>query len=235
MNDKLKASLDLALESIENMSSDEFFKTFFGYTKEEESAYTEENFLQELEYLKTFFVDGYYSFEPSYDNLPVPKMSKLFWNYIDNNSRSYEDHNAVFPTCYVELPKYGILVTHISGQGTITVVENFDYNNVEYIAKNSTRIKREHYENEIREQQELLIDLPNEMDLVSYTTTHNGTEVSGTGVVRKVYIKDKKNKVVNYLIDSDSIEGGIIVTINNEKYPNDNIVVIEKYHTGDGY
>src|ERR1051326_2302555 len=97
MNNKMKETMQKAIEHINNMSPEEFHLSFYGFTKEQEEAYTDESFAADLEYLKGFMVDGqYYVFEPKYDDLPQPTMSKLFWNYISRNSRSYEGDNDMW-------------------------------------------------------------------------------------------------------------------------------------------
>ncbi|QXO12648.1 hypothetical protein pEaSNUABM49_00407 [Erwinia phage pEa_SNUABM_49] len=225
MHSDMKAALDAALEDIKNMSSDDFFAKLYGYNPEQLQAYTEEVFLVELQYLRSFFVDGAYSFEPSYDNLPVPEITKLFWNYIERNARStYEDTSTSFPTYYVELPKYGIRVTHIYGQGTVTVVEDFDYSDPMYIAKNITRFKREAAWEHQRKIDELLYGKPKHLDEVRFSTEVNGIGIVDTGIIERVYTK---KGVVRYLIDSVNNGKVLVFYDQGEKYPMDAVEIIE--------
>lgn len=222
MNEKMKNALNAAAESIRNMPPEEFFKSVFGYTQEEEAAYTEEKFLEELNYLRTFFVNGAYCFEPKYNGEPEAKVTKLFWNFISKNARSkYEDTTEVFPTYIDELPKYGIRVTTVHGQGSISIVEEFDYNTVEYMARNATRLKREGAWREQERINELLRDKPNYLDEVKFSTVIDGVEVHDTGVVTKVYTK---KDVIRYLVDTVNY-GEVIIFYENEKYPLDKIEV----------
>ncbi|SOK58679.1 hypothetical protein [Yersinia phage fHe-Yen9-04] len=223
MNNNLKELLDAALKDIKNMSTDDFFEKMYGYNPEQLKAYTEEVFLVELQYLRSFFVDGAYSFEPSYDNLPVPEITKLFWNYIERNARStYEDSTEPFPTYYVELPKYGIRLTHIHGQGVITVVEDFDYSDPMYIVKNITRFKREAAWEHQRKIDELLYDKPKQLDEVRFSTEINGIGIVDTGIVERVYTK---KGIVRYLIDS--VHNGKVLVFHSggNKYPMDAVEV----------
>ncbi|EBS4516484.1 hypothetical protein DQT32_03535 [Salmonella enterica subsp. enterica serovar Braenderup] len=227
MNEKMKKGLEAAAEAIRNMPRDEFFKSVFGFTPEEEDAYTEEKFLEELNYLRTFFVDGAYCFEPKYNGEPEAKVTKLFWNFISKNARSkYEDTTEVFPTYYDELPNYGIRVTTVHGQGSISIVEEFDYNTVEYMARNATRLKREGAWREQERIKELLRDKPNCLDEVKFSTVIDGVEVHDTGVITKVYTK---KDVIRYLVDTVNY-GEIIIFYENEKYPLDKIEVT-LYHS----
>lgn len=229
MNEKMRAALDKTLDNIAKMSPDEFHLSFFGFTLEQEEAYDEEAFSKDIEYLKGFMVDGVYVFEPKYDNLPEPEMSKLFWNYISKHSRSYEGDNEIWPEYIQELPKFGIRISTIHGQGSVTTVEMFDFKSVEYIAKNGLRLKRESFERQKREIEELLKGLPNVLDEVEFETTANGEVVNDTGVVLKVYTK---KKTVRYLIDSVN-NGNIIVFVNNDKHPNDKVTVTKKHYADD--
>lgn len=213
-------------EEIENTPFDDLHKSIYGYTAAEYAAYTEEKFLEELNYLRTFFVDGAYCFEPKYGDEPEATVSKLFWKYISNNARSsYEDTSESFPTYYDELPKYGIRVTTIHGQGSISIVEEFDYNNVEYMARNATRLKREGAWREQQRIEQLLYDKPNYLDEVKFSTVIDGKEVHDTGVITKVYTK---KDVIRYRVDTVNY-GEIIIFYENEKYPLDKIEVTQ-YH-----
>lgn len=226
MNEKMKNALNAAAESIRNMPPEEFFKSVFGYTPEEEEAYTEEKFLEELNYLRTFFVNGAYCFEPKYNGEPEATVSKLFWKFISKNARSsYEDTTEVFPTYYDELPKYGIRVTTVHGQGSISIVEEFDYNTVEYIARNATRLKREGAWREQERIKDLLRGKPNYLDEVKFSTTIDGEPVLDTGVIIRVYTK---KDTIRYLIDSVE-HGQVVVFYDNEKYPLD-VVEVTQYH-----
>lgn len=229
MNEKMRKSLDAALENIKNMSPEEFHMSFYGFTKEQEEAYDEEAFAKDIEYLKGFMVDGVYVFEPKYDNLPEPEISKLFWNYISKNARTYEGDNEYWSEYIKELPKYGIRISTIHGQGSITTFEMFDFTSVEYIAKNGLRLKRESFERQQNAIKELLKGLPNVLDEVEFETTANGEVVNDTGVVLKVYTK---KKTVRYLIDSVN-NGNIIVFVNNDKYSNDKITITKKHYDDD--
>lgn len=213
-------------EEIDAMSPSDLFKSVFGYTPEEEAAYTEESFLEELNYLKTFFVNGVYKFEQKYDGEPEASVTKLFWNYISKNARSnYEDPHATFTTYYQELPKYGLRITTIHGQGSIKIVEEFDYSTVEYLARNATRLKREGVWREKERIKDLLRGKPNYLDEVKFSTTIDGEPVLDTGVIIRVYTKKDE---IRYLIDS--VENGeVIVFYNNEKYPLD-AVEVTQYH-----
>lgn len=227
MNEKMKKALEAAIEDINNMSDDDFLKSVFGYTPEEEKAYTQEKFLEELAYLRSFFVNGRYSFEPKYNGEPEATVSKLFWNYINKHARSnYEDSTETFPTYYIELPQYGIRVTKMYGQGTLTIVEDFDYRDEKYIIRNATRLKREAVWREQERIKEMLRDKPNLYDEVRFSTEVNGIEIVDTGVITKVYTK---KGVIRYLIDSVH-NGTVIVHLSGgEKYPLDTVEVIV-YH-----
>ena len=230
MNNKLEEILASVEEDIKNMPYAELYKSMYGFTPEEEQAYTHEKFMKELTYLRTFFVDGQYCFEPKYAGEPEAEVSKLFWNFIENNARSkYEDASATFPTYYSELPNYGIRVSYIDGQGTITTVEDFDYTNIEYIAQNASRLKREGVWREQERIKEMLRGKPNYLDEVEFSTVIDGKEVSDSGVIIKVYTK--KN-VIRYLIDSVNY-GNVIVFINNDKHPVDTVQV--KVYYPDNY
>lgn len=226
MNEKMKKALEAAAEDIRNMSSEDFLTMMHGYSPAEYAAYTEEKFLEELNYLRTFFVNGSYCFEPKYGDEPEATVSKLFWTYISNNAlSSYEDTTKVFHTYYDELPKYGIRVTTIHGQGSITIVEDFDYSNVEYLARNATRLKREGAWREQQRIKDMLHGKPNYLDEVKFSTTINGEPVLDTGVIIRVYTKKGE---IRYLIDS--VENGqVIVFYDNEKYPLD-VVEVTQYH-----
>lgn len=227
MEHRLQESLRLASELIQNMSSEEFHLSFYGFTKEQEAAYTDESFSADLKYLKGFMVDGkYYVFEPKYDGLPEPEMSKLFWHYISQNSRTYEGDDDTWTEYVQELPKFNLRVSTVHGQGSITTVEFFDYKNVEYIARNATRLKRESYENQKRKIAELLKGLPNELDEVQFETVINGEVVKDTGVIETVYTK---RQVVRYLINSSN-NGKVIVFVNNDRYPNDKVTTTNRYY-----
>lgn len=213
-----------AISNLEKMSTEEFYSSLYGYTPDEYNAYTEEKFLEELNYLRSFFVNGAYCFEPKYNGEPEATVSKLFWKFISNNATSsYEDPNEIFPTYYDELPKYGIRVTTICGQGSISVVEEFDFKNIEYLAKNATRLKREGAIRESQRIQQLLYDKPKYLDEVKFSTTIDGNCIEDTGIILKVYTK--KNNI-RYLIDSNN-HGNVVVFYENEKYPLDTIKVEE--------
>lgn len=222
MNEKKKKALDRALEKIEKMSSDEFFISLYGFTPEQEKTYTEEQFLAELQHLRTFFVDGSYTFHPAYEGEVVPELSNLFWNYINKNARStYDDPTEVFPTSYVELPRYGIRVTHVYGQGTLTTVEEFDYSTVEYMVRNASRLKREHAWKKQEELKNFMRGKPRHLDEVKFSTMIDGVVIEDTGVIERFYTK---KGILRYLIDSVN-HGKVIVFYENEKYVNDVIEV----------
>lgn len=223
----MKKALDAAAEDIRNMPRDEFFKSVFGYTPEEEAAYTAEQFSTELAYLRTFFEDGAYNFEPRYDGKPEPEISKLFWNFISKNARSnYQDPTEVFPTYYIELPQYGIRVTHVYGQGTITIVEDFDYSDPFYMIANATRLKREGAWREQERIKELFRGKPQRLDGVRFSTEVNGIGIVDTGVIERVY---HKKGVIRYLIDSVHNGKVIVYYEQGEKYPMD-MVEVTVYH-----
>lgn len=227
MNEKMKKALEAAAEDIRNMPRDEFFKSIFGFTPEEEKAYTQEKFLEELTNLRTFFVNGQYSFEPKYNGEPEATVSKLFWHYINAHARSnYQDTTETFPTYYIELPQYGIRVTQIYGQGTLTIVEDFDYSDVKYIISNATRLKREAVWREKERIKEMLRGKPNLYDEVRFSTEVNGIGIVDTGVVTKVYTK---KGVIRYMIDS--VHNGTVLVYfeQGEKYPMD-MVEVTVYH-----
>lgn len=214
-------------EEFDNMPAEELFKKIYGYTPEEEAAYTAEHFSTELAYLRTFYEDGAYSFEPRYDGKPEPEISKLFWNFINKNARSnYEDTTETFPTYYVELPKFGIRVTHIYGQGTITVVEDFDYSDPFYMIRNATRLKREEAWREQERIKELFRDKPQLLDEVRFSTEVNGIGIVDTGIIERVY---HKKGVIRYLIDSVNNGKVIVFYEQSEKYPMD-MVEVTVYH-----
>lgn len=221
-NDKMQGWLDKAIEHMKNTPADELIKQLWGFTPQEEAEYTEEKFIEELNYLRTFFVDGAYCFEPKYGDEPEATVSKLFWNYISKNARSsYEDTSEVFPTYYDELPKYGIRVTTVHGQGSISIVEEFDYNTPEYMIRNASRLKRESAWREQERIKDLLRGKPNYLDEVQFSTTIDGKEIHDTGVITKVYTT--KN-VIRYRIDSVN-HGILIIFYENEKYPLDKVEV----------
>lgn len=226
MNKNISNALQAALDSINEISSDEFYNSIYGFSLSEENEYTEEKFIEELNYLRTFFVDGQYCFEPKYNGEPEATVSKLFWNYISKYARSsYEDTNETFPTYYDELPKYGIRVTTIHGQGTINIIEDFDYGDMKYIMSNATRFKREGVWREKERIKNLLRNKPNLYDEVKFSTSINGDPILDTGVIIRVYTK--KN-TIRYLIDSVD-NGEVIVFYNNDQYPLD-VVEVTLYH-----
>ncbi|UYE98828.1 hypothetical protein XbC2_403 [Xanthomonas phage XbC2] len=222
MNEKMKKALEAAAEDIAKMSADDFFISLYGYTPAQEKAYTEEQFLVELDHLRTFFENGSYTFHPPFEGEVVPELSKLFWNHISKVARSdYEDTTATFPTYYVELPQFGIRVTHVYGQGTLTTVEEFDYSTPEYMVRNASRLKREYAWKKQEELKKFLKDKPNYLDEVKFSTTIDGTVVEDTGVIERVYTK---NGILRYLIDSVN-HGKVIVFYQNENHVNDVIEI----------
>lgn len=227
MNEKMKKALESALEEIDKMSPDEFFISLYGYTPEQEAAYTEEQFRTELEHLRTFFENGSYTFHPPFEGEVVPELTKLFWNYTRTKARSdYEDPTATFPTYYVELPQFGIRITHVYGQGTLTTVEEFDYRNVEYMIRNATRLKREGAWREQERIKELFRGKPQLLDEVRFSTEVNGIGIVDTGVIERVY---HKKGVIRYLIDSVNNGKVVVFYEQGEKYPMD-MVEVTVYH-----
>lgn len=223
MNEKMKKALDAALESIDKMSPEEFFTSLYGYTPEQEKAYTEEQFLVELEHLRTFFENGSYTFHPPFEGEVVPELSNLFWNYTHKTARSnYDDPTAIFPTSHIELPHFGIRITHVYGQGTLTTVEEFDYSTVEYMVRNASRLKRESAWRKQEELKNFLKDKPNYLDEVQFSTTIDGIVVEDTGVIERVYTK---KGILRYLIDSVN-HGKVIVFYENENHVNDVIEIV---------
>jgi hypothetical protein len=228
---QLSKSLELAQKALDNMSKADLYKSIYGYTIDEERAYTEESFKTELDYLRTFFVDGSYTFHP--EDAPHPEISNLFWNYAQNNARSdYEDLTATFPTYYIELPNFGIRITSVYGQGTLTTVADFDYSTPEYMVRNASRLKRESAWRKQEELQNFLKDKPNYLDEVKFSTTIDGTVIEDTGVIERVYTS---KGILRYLIDSVN-HGKVIVFYQNETHVNDVIEIVVLHPDNyDGY
>jgi hypothetical protein len=223
MNEKKKQQLYKTIKTLNEMTDDEFFMSLYGYTLEQKNAYTVDMFNAELEYLRTFFFEGSYTFYPKYDDEVVPELSKLFWNYAETHARSnFQDTNAEFPTYYIELPQFGIRVKHSYGQVTLTTVEDFDYNTVEYRVRNASRLKREHAWNKNEELKNFMRDKPRRLDEVKFSTMINGVVVEDTGVIERFYTK---KGILRYLIDSVNY-GKIIVFYQNEDYINDLIEIV---------
>lgn len=222
MHPKMKEALARALEEIEKLPIDELYRSFHGYTKEEYEAYGKEQFEAELEHIKLYFENGTYAFEPKYNGEPEAHVSKLFWNYINEHNSFEYSEDSDWPTTVQELKEYGLRVVHISGQGTISIFEEFDFFDPKYLAANHMRQKRRAMENHLRKIEELMEDKPREFAEVQFTTVIGGEKVVDNGLVEKVYTK---KGVVRYLIDSMN-HGKVIVFFESEKYPNDSVIEI---------
>lgn len=121
-NKKLQSALDIALEKIDNMSRDELFETFYGFSEKEFDEYTELSFMMELNSIVEIVKSCGGTHSPCHQSGDVKiKPSKLFYTYLRNNFQSLEDMSIHFSNELYTFPEQNLKIHFIHGQGTMEV------------------------------------------------------------------------------------------------------------------
>lgn len=121
-NKKLQSALDIALDKIDNMSRDELFETFYGYSEKEFDEYTELSFMMELKSIIEIVKSCGGTHSPCHQTGDIKiKPSKLFYTYLTNNYESLEDTDIDFSNEVYIFPEQNLKIQFIYGQGTMEI------------------------------------------------------------------------------------------------------------------
>lgn len=107
-----------AIAKLENMSSEEFHFSIFGFSKEDYEAYIKNDFKKDIESIKWYINKSGYgcrAYEDKVEGVQWRKFCRAFSERSENVEEDNEHYFSSFNTSYA-----GLNMNVVNGQGTIT-------------------------------------------------------------------------------------------------------------------